>query len=116
MDDEEKIYCQVCKKELPDIEELKKLDNNLKFSPSHYNICSNECQELGIRANACYKLRSKLRNATLIPYETFKEAMDFPTEGGYADDKYEKMRFNPLLFIHSLDENNFRKFIEMKQP
>lgn len=114
---EEKFKCQICEceNELFSEEKLKEMENNLDFNPGdNYRICSNKCQERAIRFNACWNLKNKLKNISGISYRLFIELMEFPEAGGYASDKYEKMRINPALFIMTLDEKKFLRFIEGK--
>jgi len=107
------MECQMCGGELPT--EENNVDNNLPFSPSTvWGICSYKCQENAIQLQACWAMKEKLRNISRLPYETFVEAFGFGEAGGYAQDKYDKMRQNSLFFLYSLDEEKFKKFMDLR--
>lgn len=109
------IKCQICGKEVPEDDKLEHLQNNLRFSPSQqYRICSNECQEMALKTNSVFNLRIKIREMGSMSFETFNALMEFPIEGGYAEDKWILFRRDPMLFLHKLDESNLIKFVRIK--
>lgn len=105
--------CQICDSELKEEQWYtdQNFDTKLSFYPCKwYRICSTECQEHAIQFNAIWNMKEKLRNMQEAPFSTFNAIFKFNEAGGYAEDKYRKMRSNPWLFLQTLDKNYFRNF------
>ena len=115
----EEVRCQICDNGMPENFDARfdktHIHQITQFHPARWMaICSYECQEKAIKFNAMWSMKNTLKNMSRIPFETFQEVFNFPEAGGYAEDKYEKMRVAPHLFIQMLDKNYFKKFMEMK--
>lgn len=104
------ITCQICNKEIP--KDFTFPDNGVQWSPARWKrICSVRCQENGIRLQALFNLRQKLKNAyDIFDYKSFQEVFAFGEDGGYAEKKYELYRQDTYRFMLSLDEKNATKF------
>lgn len=109
----DEVICQICDSVMKDEQWYtdQKYDTSLSFYPARWHrICSVTCQEHAIKFNAMWSMKEKLRNISQVPFGTFNDIFGFGVAGGYAQKKYEMARQNPLIFLMSLDQNNFRKF------
>ena len=106
------IYkCQVCGVGIT--EEMSIELNNIspiyELNPGRYATCSHRCLVVGIRLNACFGFKDKLKKLGNMSYEQFQELFSFDEAGGYAQGKYEMMRLSVTGFLFSLDKENVGK-------
>jgi len=72
-------------------------------------LCSYECYGLWWRGRMMFLTLRVLKKMDSQSFEAFQKIFDFSIAGGYAEEKYRKMRNSPFMFLCGLDESNLMK-------
>lgn len=109
--------CQICDSILKTEDEFTAENHStiFPFYPSRWQrICSTKCQLEAIEFNACWRMKTKIKNMSPVPFETFNDHFKFNEDGGYAMRWWYQMRGEPLMFLFKLDFQNFKKFMNWR--
>ncbi len=109
--------CQICGETLP--EESKKLQPHGAFTSIpgldvYWTLCSPECAKKWAWMHITFNTLKKLKKLSGMAFWEFQELFNFPTEGGYAEEKFKKLRIDTLAFVLGLDTHNQMRISTIK--
>lgn len=103
------MKCEICQKpESSWTEEREKLKQVDQFHVAHA-LCSIDCYVLWVKGRHLWLVIQLLKNMSTWTFERFQKVFEFNTAGGYAQDKFDKMRGSTFLFTVGLSKDNVLK-------